>query len=269
MKRAAEGPEEDVNGHPAKRVARDGVAEEEDEVKEDFGGFPSEETMNELENIQKELFKLDDECAKEQMEVQKKYDKQKKPAFDKRNEIIAAIPQFWLQAFKNHKGIYIHQEDEELLGHLKTIEVDDNLDHMGSYKLTFHFEPNDFLESLTMSKKTTILDGNDEVCEISPIVWQENMDIVSRIRERRKQQQEKGESPVDSDYSLFEWFTQEAPDDIPDLGEVIRRELWHDPLQYYLEECDEGGLIDEEEGEEEEDEAEGEEYTPMDGSLVR
>ncbi|CDI82738.1 nucleosome assembly domain-containing protein, putative, partial [Eimeria acervulina] len=51
-------------------------------------------------------------------------------------------------------------------------------------------------------------------------------------------------------WSFFEWFSKEPwPECWPDVGEVIRREIWHSPVAYFLGDA----LSDEDEDDDEED----------------
>lgn len=94
--------------------------------------------MKDLDGIQAELQKLEEECAKQQMVVQKEFDEKKKPVLVKRQEIIDKIPGFWCRCLRNHPQLaYLVEEDIPVLEHLKRIDLDDNIDEHGSYKIKF------------------------------------------------------------------------------------------------------------------------------------
>lgn len=44
------------------------------------------------------LFQVNEKASDEVLEVEKKYNEIRKPVYDKRNEIISSIPDFWLTA---------------------------------------------------------------------------------------------------------------------------------------------------------------------------
>ena len=60
-------------------------------------------------------FPLFTEASEEILKVEQKYNKLRRPFYDKRNDIIKRIPKFWLTAFINHPQITaIIEEDEEV-----------------------------------------------------------------------------------------------------------------------------------------------------------
>lgn len=94
--------------------------------------------MDDLEKIQKALQDLDEQCARKQMEVQKEFDVSKKPILEQRQAVLNKIPGFWATALRNHHMFALMaEEDEPVLKHLKSIELDDNLDDSGSYRIKF------------------------------------------------------------------------------------------------------------------------------------
>lgn len=74
--------------------------------------------------------------------------------------------------------------------------------------------------------------GDEQVVEATEIVWKnkEKNPVALVVAER-----EKGEEEDTAPWSIFEWFTKETwPESRPDVGEVIRREIWHSPVAYFL-----------------------------------
>lgn len=209
--------------------------------------------MDDLEKIQKALQDLDEQCARKQMEVQKEFDVSKKPILEKRQAVLDKIPGFWATALRNHHMFaLLSEEDEPVLKHLKSIELDDNLDDSGSYRIKFvfgegakeHFSPLELVKEVRFGVPGP---GDEEVVEATEIVWKnkEKNPVALVVAER-----EKGGEEDTAPWSLFEWFTKEAwPESRPDVGEVIRREIWHSPVAYFLGDAlsddDEDGLSDE------------------------
>ena len=67
-----------------------------------------EETQKALEDIdgcQNEIDAMNEKASEEILKVEQKYNQLRRPFFDKRNEIIARIPKFWLTAFINHPQV--------------------------------------------------------------------------------------------------------------------------------------------------------------------
>lgn len=48
------------------------------------------------------LFRLNEQASEEILKVEQKYNKLRQPFFQKRSELIAKIPNFWVTTFVNH-----------------------------------------------------------------------------------------------------------------------------------------------------------------------
>jgi len=225
-----------------------------------------EEALKSLAEIQDQLQGIDDECVKEQMQIQKKYDVQKAPLFEERQNITSKIPNFWGRALLNHGALAsIVEEDKDFIKCLTCIDLEDNLDDAGSYKIKFVFsdEVKGKIEPLELIKHVVFGESNvASVKFVTPIKFNNDKDP----REKAQKQRNEG---LDS-WSIFEWFSEsdsssnsmvgvmgESPpgDETPDLGEIVRRHFWHTPLSYYLNDVsdDENDDSCEEELEEEEE----------------
>ena len=68
---------------------------------EDEEGDYDQETQSVLEEIdscQNEIDSLNEKASEEILKVEQKYNKLRRPFFDKRNDLIAKIPNFWVTA---------------------------------------------------------------------------------------------------------------------------------------------------------------------------
>lgn len=63
----------------------------------------------------------------------------RQPHFQKRSELIAKIPNFWVTAFVNHPQVsaLLNEDDEEVLQHLTKVEVQEFEDIKSGYKINF------------------------------------------------------------------------------------------------------------------------------------
>lgn len=55
-------------------------------------------TLQEIDTCQNQIDGLNEKASDEILEVEKKYNKLRKPYFQKRNDIIKRIPNFWVTA---------------------------------------------------------------------------------------------------------------------------------------------------------------------------
>uniref|UniRef100_A0A2K5KC96 SET nuclear proto-oncogene n=1 Tax=Colobus angolensis palliatus TaxID=336983 RepID=A0A2K5KC96_COLAP len=172
------------------------------------GEKEQQEAIEHIDEVQNEIDRLNEQASEEILKVEQKYNKLRQPFFQKRSELIAKIPNFWVTTFVNH--------------------------------------PQDLTKRSSQTQN----------------------------KASRKRQHEEPES-------FFTWFTDHSDAGADELGEVIKDDIWPNPLQYYLvpdmddeegegeedddddeeeeglEDIDEEG--DEDEGEEDEDDDEGEE----------
>nr|XP_020145191.1 protein SET [Microcebus murinus] len=178
-----------------------------------------QEAIEHIDEVQNEIDRLNEQASEEILKVEQKYNKLRQPFFQKRSELIAKIPNFWVTTFVNHPQGMLWTEENNIVDLTKR-------------------------SSQTQNKAS------------------------------RKRQHEEPES-------FFTWFTDHSDAGADELGEVIKDDIWPNPLQYYLvpdmddeegegeedddddeeeeglEDIDEEG--DEDEGEEDEDDDEGEE----------
>lgn len=103
----------------------------EEEVGEEEGGDELDENirqaLTDIDDAQRELDSLNEKASKEILQVETKYNKLRKPFYDKRATIIERIPNFWVNAVINHPQIsmLIDEEEEDCLHFLNKLEVEE------------------------------------------------------------------------------------------------------------------------------------------------
>ncbi|UYV77218.1 SET [Cordylochernes scorpioides] len=220
------------------------------------------ETQKALEAIdacQNEIDALNERASEEILRVEQKYNKQRKPYFAKRNELIKKIPNFWVTAFVNHPQItaILGEEEEDCLHFLSKLEVEEFEDIKSGYRIKFYFDNNPYFD-------------NDVLIKEFNLASSENMDLT-KLQNDRQPQLKKRKRPHQPPQTFFGWSQM--------MGCICRRysrdDMWPNPLQYFLvpdldvengmeedsEEDEEGesAEIVEEEGEDDDDPVEGEE----------
>ncbi|KAI2651503.1 Protein SET [Labeo rohita] len=178
-------------------------------------------------------------ASEEILKVEQKYNKLRQPFFQKRSELIAKIPNFWVTTFVNHPQVsaLLGEEDEEALHYLTRVE---------------YFDENPYFENKVLSKEFHLNESGDPSSKSTEIKWKAGKDLTKRTGQTqnkagKKRQHEEPES-------FFTWFTDHSDAGADELGEVIKDDIWPNPLQYYL-----VPDMDEEEGEGEEEDDEEEE----------
>ncbi|CAL5201898.1 unnamed protein product [Lathyrus oleraceus] len=208
-------------------------------------------SIEKLQEMQDELEKINEEASDKVLEIEQKYNEIRKPLYDQRNDLIKSIPDFWLTAFLSHPalGDLLNEEDQKIFKHLSSLEVEDHKDVKSGYSITFNFNPNPYFEDTKLVKTFTFLEEGTTKVTATPIKWKEGKDIPNGVS-----QEKKGNKRAASDVSFFTWFSDtEEKEDLDDLihdevAELIKDDLWPNPLNYFNSE-------DPDEAEEDDDEA--------------
>ncbi|KAH7550314.1 hypothetical protein JRO89_XS13G0170000 [Xanthoceras sorbifolium] len=199
-------------------------------------------SIEKLQEIQDELEKINEEASDKVLEVEQKYSEIRKPVYDKRNDIIKSIPDFWLTAFISHPalGELLSEEDQKIFRHLSSLEVEDFKDVKSGYSITFNFNPNPFFEDTKLTKTFTFLDdeGSMKITATS-IKWKEGMGLPNGVNHEKK-----GNKRPFAEESFFTWFSDTQEKDTIDgihdeVAEIIKEDLWPNPLTYFNNEADE------------------------------
>lgn len=211
-------------------------------------------SIEKLQEIQDELEKINEKASDEVLEVEKKYNEIRKPVYDKRNEIIKSIPDFWLTAFLSHPALseLVTEEDHKIFKHLTSIEVEDSKDVKSGYSITFNFSSNPYFENTKLTKTFTFLDEGATKVTATSITWKEGMGVPNGVDNEKK-----GNKRAHTEESFFSWFseTQQSEDEIHDeVAEIIKEDLWPNPLTYFNNEADEEDFEGDDDDDDDDDE---------------
>ncbi|XP_069121170.1 protein SET-like isoform X1 [Argopecten irradians] len=220
-----------------------------------------QEAIEQIDEVQNEIDRLNEQASEEILKVEQKYNKLRQPYFQKRSDLIAKIPNFWVTVFVNHPQVsaLLNEEDEEALQFLSKVEVQEFEDIKSGYKINFFFDGNQYFENDVISKEFHLNDTGEPSSKSTPIRWKAGKDLTKKSstpskggRKRNMEEQE----------SFFCWFTDHGDAGADELGEVLKDDIWPNPLQYYLasEMEEEGGdELDDEDLMEGEEDFDGEE----------
>lgn len=223
-----------------------------------------QEAIEQIDEVQNEIDRLNEQASEEILKVEQKYNKLRQPYFQKRSDLIAKIPNFWVTAFINHPQVsaLLNEEDEEALQYLSKVEVQEFEDIKSGYNIKFHFEANPYFENSVISKEFHLNDTGEPSSKATPIKWKKDKDLTKKSSAKKPGVKRNH----DEQESFFSWFSDHGDAGADELGEVIKDDIWPNPLQYYLaseieEEDDDLGDDDEDDeevDEEEDDDEEGE-----------
>jgi len=244
-----------VNDEPAAKKARilDDQVEEKDFDKE------TQKALEEIDANQNEIDALNEQASEEILKVEQKYNKLRRPFFDKRNEIIKRVPKFWLTAFINHPQIsaIIEEEEEDCLQYLNKLEVEEYEDIKSGYRIKLYFDDNPYFENDVLTKEFHLGTSGDPASQSTPISWKEGFDLAAKAAQRAAAAAARSgrKRPLEN-RTFFSWFCDNGDPSADDVAEVIKDDMWPNPLQYFLVpdiEVENGAEDDDEDLEEEED----------------
>jgi len=243
------------------------VAKLDNDIKEDGVDNEHQDIVEQIDSIQGQIDGLNEQASEEILQVEQKYNNLRKPFFGKRADLIKKIPKFWVTVFVNHPQIsaLLDEEDEEALHYLQSVEVEEFEDIKSGYRIRFHFSENPYFENDLVSKEFMLSENGEQTCKSTNITWKENMDLTTRQAEAaakagQKRQHEEPES-------FFSWFNDQSEVGTDEVGELIKDEIWPNPLQFFLgggnddegEDDDENVVLIEDEDDDDDDDDDDEE----------
>ncbi|CAF0783763.1 unnamed protein product [Adineta steineri] len=226
-------------------------------------------------DVQNEIDRLNEQASEEILQVEQKYNKLRQPNYKKRSDLISKIPSFWISVFLNHPQLSscLNQNDEDILQHLKRVDVEEHEDIKSGYRIKFTFDTNPHFENDVLVKEYSVTDSSETQCKSTTVRWK-NGSKNGQATNNKKNDGDKSTSIThkrsrdndsDDEHGVFmNWFmdtTGETGND--EFGEVIKDDIFVNPLQYYLaattndeEDGEPGENEDEEDLEEKDDEQE-------------
>lgn len=195
-----------------------------------------QKALEEIDATQNEIDALNEKASEEIIKVEQKYNKLRKPFFEKRNDIIKRIPNFWVTAFVNHPQIsaILEEDEEDCMHYLNKLEVEEFDDIKSGYRINFHFEDNPYLENKVITKEFHQGSSEEPFSRSTPLKWKEGNDLTQKSKEKNAAAKGKGRKRPLEQKTFFNWFTDHGDPSADDIGEVIKDDMWPNPLQYYL-----------------------------------
>ncbi|KAF9591045.1 hypothetical protein IFM89_001255 [Coptis chinensis] len=194
-------------------------------------------SIEKLQEVQDELEKVNEEASDKVLEVEQKYSQIRRPVYVKRTEIIKGIPDFWLTAFMSHPALsdILSEEDQKIFKYVSSLDVEDFKDVKSGYSITFHFNSNPYFENTKLTKTFSFSDEGVSEIKGTTIKWKEGMGIANGDNHEKKG----NKRPLAVERLVFSFL----------VAEVIKDDLWPNPLQYFNNDADEDFDGDEEDEE--------------------
>ena len=204
--------------------------------------------LDEVDPLQHQIEELERKKEKQMLELELKYSKELLPLSRKRNLLAEKIPNFWVTTFEHHPLLRasLTDEDKKLLAYLKEFDVE-ILDVHNSYRITFKFRENEFLQTNILWKQFIFDEGGNVTPTSSEVKWKAGKDLTARNAASGKKK--RPAEDIEEVESFWNFFT--SPQEIPfeqELGTVLREEVWPNAIKYFKEPLDDDD--DDEDGDE-------------------
>ncbi|CAL8134173.1 unnamed protein product [Orchesella dallaii] len=188
-------------------------------------------TLSDIKECQKGLDELNEMASSEIIQVRNTYNNLRKPYYDKRALVIEKIPMFWLNAIVTHprtSGL-IDVMEKDCLHFLKKLEVEhfENTDE--GFRIKFIFDENPFFENAELIKEYHVGPNVESTSTSTTIKWEENMDLSKKQQQILEARRKRGQKKM----TFFSWFSDNVDPIADDVADVIKDELWTNPLFDY------------------------------------
>ncbi|XP_037014020.2 testis-specific Y-encoded-like protein 4 [Artibeus jamaicensis] len=183
--------------------------------------------MDSLEAIDQELSNVNAQADRAFLQLERKFGRMRRLHMQRRSFIIQNIPGFWVTAFQNHPQLspMISGQDEDMMRYMINLEVEELKHPRAGCKFKFIFQSNPYFRNEGLVKEYERRSSGRVVSLATPIRWHRGQDPQSHIHRNR----EGNTIP-----SFFNWFSDHSLLEFDRIAEIIKAELWPNPLQYYL-----------------------------------
>ncbi|XP_041268391.1 testis-specific Y-encoded-like protein 4 [Onychostruthus taczanowskii] len=212
---------------PKEHVAEESavISLDEDEEEEEERDEGPARYLAALEAVQLELEAVEEEAARAFRRLRARFCLRRRPHLQRRNRLIQHIPGFWVTAFLNHPQLsaMISDRDEDALSYMTSLQVEEFGQSRPGCRIRFFFSVNPYFQNDVVAKEFVRGPSGHLVSHSTPIRWWQGQDPRTRPH--------KGPP---APRSFFAWFGDHSFPAGDRVAEIIKEELWPNPLQFYL-----------------------------------
>ncbi|XP_026775352.3 testis specific protein Y-linked [Pangasianodon hypophthalmus] len=181
-----------------------------------------------LAHVQMRLDALEKKGARLHRRLELRLGRQRRPHLEQRAAIAQSIPGFWLTALLNHPHLsaQIDENDEDALSYMINLEIETFKNNKLGYRICFHFRRNPFFQNKVIVKELHLGLGGSPVSFSNPIVWHHGQSLTRNGEPRRNS---RGVYE-----SFFHWFDDHSSPGMDEIAQILKDDLYKDPLRYYL-----------------------------------
>lgn len=218
--------------------------------------------LDSVETIQAELFKLNEKASEEILKVEQKFNQLRRPHFEKRNESLKDIPNFWVTTLANHHVIapmLESDQDEGCLHYLTTLDVEEYEDIKSGYKIKFSFAENPYISNEVIIKSFTIFSSEDMRSSSTAIEFKNTPqgNLLRQVVERSVAnfRNTRHQMPGQTQSSFFAWISEPCElNGNDEIAEILKDQIWPNPLEFFFASGDDyDGATDDDDDDESDD----------------
>ncbi|XP_016317386.1 protein SET-like [Sinocyclocheilus anshuiensis] len=120
----------------------------------------------------------------------------------------------------------IDETDEDALSYMTNLEIESFKNNKLGYRICFHFRRNPFFQNKMIVKELHLGMGGSPVSFSNPILWHRGQNLVGSGEPRRTSQ--------GVYQSFFHWFSDHSNPGRDDIAQILKDDLYRNPLRYYL-----------------------------------
>ncbi|XP_069040708.1 testis specific protein Y-linked isoform X2 [Lepisosteus oculatus] len=183
-----------------------------------------------LARVQGSLEAIERRAARVYRRMELKFNSLRRPHLEERGNIIQTIPGFWVTAFLNHPQLSAHidENDEDALSYMTSLEVDGFKSSRMGYRICFQFSRNPYFQNNFIVKEFHVGEGGSLTSLSNPILWHRGRNLAALGG------MAKGQGSQRVYQSFFSWFTDHSSPSADEIAEILKDDLWKNPLRYYL-----------------------------------
>lgn len=181
-----------------------------------------------LAQVQMKLEALEKKSAQLHQRLDIKINRLRRPHLDQRSSIAKTIPGFWVTALLNHPHLSAHidETDEDALSYMTDLEVETFKNNKLGYRIRFHFRRNPYFQNNIIMKELHLGMGGSPMSFSNPILWHRGHNLTTHSEPKKT-----GRGVYQT---FFNWFSDHSNPPQDDVAQILKDDLFRDPLRYYL-----------------------------------
>ncbi|XP_077426274.1 testis specific protein Y-linked isoform X2 [Vanacampus margaritifer] len=181
-----------------------------------------------MRTVQMRLEALEKKSAWLHQRLELKIGRMRRPHLQQRSSITKTIPGFWVTALLNHPHLSAHidETDEDALSYMTDLEIETFKNHKVGFQVRFHFRRNPYFQNNFIMKELHIGLGVTPMSLSNTILWHRGHNLTAHSEPRKLSR--------GVYQTFFSWFGDHSNPGQDDVAQILKDDLYRDPLRYYL-----------------------------------